>query len=193
MTRSQWDWASRARWLLLSEKRMESSTRQRDVPTDEPLWWLRSVQISTYYSTVHWRLLRKRFLAEVEHECALCGMRTLDLVAQEEAVGVCWEPEQFVVPDSPLADELWTRPLVVTREREPSWTVHHRTYERLGEEELDDLCLLCSPCHQLVHRPHTSQAKHWLAHNNDPTLADRAAALCPSESPWSADRDGEAT
>jgi hypothetical protein len=29
--------------------------------------------------------------------------------------------------------------------------LHHRTYERVGEEELDDLMPLCDPCHGLVH------------------------------------------
>jgi DNA replication protein DnaC len=29
--------------------------------------------------------------------------------------------------------------------------VHHRTYERRGEEALDDLTVLCKPCHELFH------------------------------------------
>lgn len=29
--------------------------------------------------------------------------------------------------------------------------LHHRTYERVGREELDDLMPLCDPCHGLVH------------------------------------------
>lgn len=29
--------------------------------------------------------------------------------------------------------------------------VHHRTYERLGNEQLEDLTLLCSKCHELFH------------------------------------------
>jgi hypothetical protein len=29
--------------------------------------------------------------------------------------------------------------------------LHHKTYERLGAEELDDLIPLCRDCHQLVH------------------------------------------
>lgn len=30
--------------------------------------------------------------------------------------------------------------------------LHHKTYERLGRELMTDLCWLCRPCHQLVHR-----------------------------------------
>lgn len=29
--------------------------------------------------------------------------------------------------------------------------VHHRTYERIGEEEPDDLCVLCEDCHHGYH------------------------------------------
>jgi hypothetical protein len=29
--------------------------------------------------------------------------------------------------------------------------LHHKTYERVGEEALDDLAPLCDPCHRLVH------------------------------------------
>jgi hypothetical protein len=29
--------------------------------------------------------------------------------------------------------------------------LHHRTYERVGQEQLDDLMPLCDPCHGLVH------------------------------------------
>lgn len=30
--------------------------------------------------------------------------------------------------------------------------VHHRTYERLGNERLDDLIVLCEPCHRRHHK-----------------------------------------
>jgi hypothetical protein len=33
-----------------------------------------------------------------------------------------------------------------------SLNVHHRTYERRGEERNDDLLVLCQPCHELFHR-----------------------------------------
>lgn len=31
-------------------------------------------------------------------------------------------------------------------------TVHHKTYERLGEERLSDLTAMCSFCHELEHK-----------------------------------------
>lgn len=33
-----------------------------------------------------------------------------------------------------------------------SMHVHHLTYQRLGHEELDDLQLLCAPCHKRMHK-----------------------------------------
>lgn len=30
--------------------------------------------------------------------------------------------------------------------------VHHRTYERLGNEKLEDLTVLCKECHELFHK-----------------------------------------
>lgn len=30
--------------------------------------------------------------------------------------------------------------------------VHHRTYERIGQEHLRDLIVLCRPCHERYHR-----------------------------------------
>lgn len=35
--------------------------------------------------------------------------------------------------------------------RSPRYQLHHRTYKRLGEEELDDLVPLCRGCHKAVH------------------------------------------
>lgn len=32
--------------------------------------------------------------------------------------------------------------------------VHHKTYERLGNESLEDLSLLCRKCHAIVHGRH---------------------------------------
>lgn len=39
--------------------------------------------------------------------------------------------------------------------------VHHLSYERLGEEQDDDLVLLCSRCHNLVHYPESAAARFW--------------------------------
>lgn len=36
-------------------------------------------------------------------------------------------------------------------ENSPAEQVHHLTYERIGNEELDDLMGVCRPCHELIH------------------------------------------
>lgn len=35
--------------------------------------------------------------------------------------------------------------------------LHHKTYERIGSERLDDLIPLCAQCHPLVHQLHQEQ------------------------------------
>lgn len=35
----------------------------------------------------------------------------------------------------------------------PTFHVHHRTYERLGHERVEDLTALCPRCHRRYHRP----------------------------------------
>lgn len=35
--------------------------------------------------------------------------------------------------------------------REGTMNVHHKTYERLGEEQLNDLIVLCQDCHAKFH------------------------------------------
>jgi 5-methylcytosine-specific restriction endonuclease McrA len=40
--------------------------------------------------------------------------------------------------------------------------VHHRTYERLGEELLEDLSIICRPCHDKEHgRDLETQKRYW--------------------------------
>lgn len=43
--------------------------------------------------------------------------------------------------------------------------VHHITYDRLGDEQDDDLILLCSMCHNAIHYPDSAAARHWVAYN----------------------------
>jgi hypothetical protein len=59
--------------------------------------------------------------------------------------------------------------------------VHHLSYGRIGYEHWDDLCLLCAPCHHLVHYPDSRQAQHWLdvRHFAEPNLVAKAAELNP--------------
>lgn len=37
-------------------------------------------------------------------------------------------------------------------ERNPHFHLHHLTYDRFGNEELDDLVPVCSPCHTKIHQ-----------------------------------------
>jgi hypothetical protein len=37
------------------------------------------------------------------------------------------------------------------RTTDASLDVHHKTYDRFGNERLDDLIALCRPCHDVVH------------------------------------------
>ena len=41
--------------------------------------------------------------------------------------------------------------------------LHHKTYERLGREELTDLILLCASCHENVHQREHSAIRGGLA------------------------------
>lgn len=41
------------------------------------------------------------------------------------------------------------RPQVVTREA--ALHIHHLTYERLGEERIEDVTIICRPCHDKEH------------------------------------------
>lgn len=65
----------------------------------------------------------------------------------------------------PYREYLYTKHWKVTREAKlhavshrcqvcnspKSLNVHHRTYERLGREKLEDLTVLCKECHELFH------------------------------------------
>ena len=46
-------------------------------------------------------------------------------------------------------EQCGARPQVVTRET--ALHVHHLTYERLGEEMLEDVAIICRPCHEKEH------------------------------------------
>lgn len=41
--------------------------------------------------------------------------------------------------------------------------VHHRTYERFGQEHADDLSVLCEACHALVHDLHRKNGTALIA------------------------------
>lgn len=116
--------------------------------TEEPLWYLKSIRYWDYVNSDHWKLLRERYITEVlkdEPRCERCGIRWIG-------------HQKYLVSDKPEEGgykEFELRP------RPPKFNLHHKTYERLGEEELEDLELLCVMCHNLEHIPQSKAAQHW--------------------------------
>lgn len=61
-----------------------------------------------------------------------------------------------------LQSDVWKSKAAHARERDcnrcrlcnspDNLQVHHRTYERIGHELLDDLTTLCDECHELYHK-----------------------------------------
>ena len=67
--------------------------------------------------------------------------------------------------------------------RETGFHVHHRTYQRLGNEHLTDLVLLCPRCHQDLHRAHkrftrlSVHTKKWIKRKRGlPLISPRVKA-----------------
>lgn len=48
--------------------------------------------------------------------------------------------------------------------------VHHKTYERLGHENLTDLVVVCETCHALIHQRHRTSANLTLWRATDIVL-----------------------
>jgi 5-methylcytosine-specific restriction endonuclease McrA len=117
----------------------------------EPLWLLKSLPYRDYSQTVWWRRRRDAYIAA---RAELPGSKRCELCG---AV-------------TPNKTGIGLR-----------YHVHHISYERLGQEHDDDLRLLCSPCHNLVHYPDSNAARHWasLPRHVDRGLALRARALHP--------------
>lgn len=74
-----------------------------------------------YYRSTHWQVVRRQKLA-----------------AQQKEHGYNFCERCGVKQPEPVA-------------RETALHVHHLTYERLGEELLEDLQLICRPCHEKEH------------------------------------------
>jgi hypothetical protein len=128
--------------------------RAKPVPSDapmEPLWLLRSLPYADYRYTNWWKRRREAYIATVADPP---GSKQCELCG-------------FATPN---------RAGIPLR-----FHVHHITYVRLGEEQDDDLRLLCAACHNLVHYPESHAARHWAAveRNVDQGLALRARALRP--------------
>ena len=58
--------------------------------------------------------------------------------------------------------------------------VHHRSYDRLGDELLEDLRVLCDHCHALVH---DTQHARQISLSNATDLVTATACRLPSDAP----------
>lgn len=47
-----------------------------------------------------------------------------------------------------------------------SYQIHHKTYKRFGNEDLDDLMFLCEDCHAKIHRLKDNNGKTKKSHFN---------------------------
>lgn len=100
----------------------------------EPIWYLKSIPRSEYYQTRHWQNRRESFKESFGNNI-MC--QCCGMVQVESDSGETFEPR---------------------------WHVHHLTYENLGFESDEDLSLLCSACHNVVHKPESDAAIYWLNH-----------------------------
>lgn len=178
-------------WPVDWEAAAVHSIIREDLPI-EPLWWLKSCDATAYHHSRHWLTLRQRYLDEHEHVCFLCGIRSIGEIQRVERVGEYVDKNhdfRYCAPGSTKAAEIHERDLEPAP-REPVFVVHHVTYDRIGRERDEDFRLVCSPCHQLIHKPECAPARYWAEHNADqPDLTGRAAALRPGWYPWASDRD----
>lgn len=120
----------------------------------EPIWYLRSLPYGEYRQSRWWRTRRDRYVADL---VARWGLKHCELCRLEH---------------------------VNVEDIEVRFNVHHMTYEHLGYERDEDLILLCSPCHNLVHYPDSEAARHWIAYHQADVenwdLVERAEELHPN-------------
>ncbi len=105
--------------------------------------------------------------ADYERQCSTCGNR--DKIAAHRAFLVDWEHTDHL-PEAVdkksyaayLNSGAWKKKRKIALKRagyrcqlcstkETRLEVHHNCYDRLGKEEPEDLCVLCSPCHKKHH------------------------------------------
>lgn len=136
------------------------------IRTPEPLWYLKSVPYGVYLTTDHWVLLKEDYKNHLKESgdgalrCMRCGIESIGLEVWADSE---WVDEHGVLC-APSKAGAWKRTERHSSLREPQWNVHHLTYERLGEEEFEDLELLCVMCHNLEHKPESHAAQYWVKH-----------------------------
>jgi 5-methylcytosine-specific restriction endonuclease McrA len=73
----------------------------------------------------------------------------LSVVTKEEYASYLKSPEWKARREAALEAALWACQVC---NRDSALQVHHRCYERVGEERQEDLIVLCDDCHGLFHR-----------------------------------------
>lgn len=130
--------------------------------TPEPLWYLKGLPYGDYLQTDHWKSTRNNFLSMYEGAlaCDRCGLDVLDQVSYARKYHYRPEGNTMVECRSDAQGAMETYDTWY-EDRTPRFNVHHKTYERLGEERMEDLELLCSPCHNVEHYPDSHAAQWW--------------------------------
>ena len=83
-----------------------------------------------YLKSPQWRHVRSVLYVDREQRCEQCRTTMWEFINQQGSVGL-------------------------TMLKETKWfDVHHKTYDRIGDELLDDLVLLCKSCHKAQHGKH---------------------------------------
>jgi 5-methylcytosine-specific restriction endonuclease McrA len=140
----------------------------------EPLWYLKGLPYGDYLTTDHWQIVRQNYRGMVEDQygnlcCEWCG---LDVVDQVEATRHTYtrydQKTTLTVECGPTHRDADHHEHFFMQDRFARFHVHHKTYERLGEEHWDDLVLLCSPCHNVVHFPTSHAAQWWITYQLKP-------------------------
>jgi HNH endonuclease len=127
----------------------------------EPLWYLRGLGYSAYLQTNAWRIRKAAYVEGRPMRCERCGLETIDEIEVTYTRSIDPVTGQEC---SPRKKDAVAQQRVAWEYRAPQFHVHHLSYERLGHESDDDLELLCSPCHNLEHRPDSNAGRWWKQH-----------------------------
>jgi hypothetical protein len=116
----------------------------------EPLWYL--LATPDYYTTDWWKMRTRQFKEDHGLICDGCSLEMIDVVGQvKKATKQDIEEGNY----SGWTEDDWGNNVGHYHYREvdriPKFITHHVTYERKGNERDEDLRLLCSMCHNLLH------------------------------------------
>lgn len=139
----------------------------------EPVWFLRCIPYGEYINHSRWWEYRRGlFLEKWDGTCHCCDEQIKIPIPDQG---------QYPVIDRRLGEAITRLPFAI---------VHHLRYDNLRDEPDEDLSVVCSPCHQLIHHPKSWQARNWLAEHEDPgKLKAKARAITP---PWTPSKSDHA-